>query len=399
MRRLLCLDGLRGVLAFYVMLSHSVPFAVAPAWLVPLFVHGGAAVDVFFILSGLVIVQSLASFNYQARPFLIARVARIFPVFLVVFAIALAIQPLHTGFGRMPWIGLDSPARFVWTDGWPSDWLLDLITHLTMMHGLSPDGLRPYMYLSFLGAAWSLSTEWQFYLLAVVIGARLGRGDVGLRRLACLFLLISVAAIGWHAVASDYWQFSRAFLPNKAQYFALGIASAVVVRGRADAPTAGPGLAVAATGRVMRLCRQAVSARFYLLVLFACMAVSGVQGGVDKLLPPLVWTGCLAAQLRPDIAALRPLAAVLGSRPLVWLGAVSYCIYLLNEPVQKVVGVLLALATAGNAALFTTFWLPAALLLPVLAAWWLHERIEAPALRWGRALARRGMAVVPVSAG
>ena len=58
-----------------------------------------------------------------------------------------------------------------------------------------------------------------------------------------------------------------------------------------------------------------------------------------------------------------------GSRPLVWLGAVWYCIYLLNEPVQKVVGVLLALATAGNAALFTTFWLPAALAAPVLAAW------------------------------
>lgn len=43
--------------------------------------HGGAGVDVFSILSGLVIVQSLDSFGYRARPFLIARVARIYPVF------------------------------------------------------------------------------------------------------------------------------------------------------------------------------------------------------------------------------------------------------------------------------------------------------------------------------
>ena len=36
-RRLVCLDGLRGVLAFYVMLSHTLPFAPMPAWLVWLF--------------------------------------------------------------------------------------------------------------------------------------------------------------------------------------------------------------------------------------------------------------------------------------------------------------------------------------------------------------------------
>ncbi len=45
------------------------------------------AVDVFFVLSGLVITQSLLRAGGQAAPFLIARVARIFPVFLVVFAV------------------------------------------------------------------------------------------------------------------------------------------------------------------------------------------------------------------------------------------------------------------------------------------------------------------------
>jgi hypothetical protein len=39
--------------------------------------------------------------------------------------------------------------------------------------------------------------------------------------------------------------------------------------------------------------------------------------------------------------------------------------------------------------------------LPVLAAWWLHIWIEAPALRRGRLLAQRGMktAAEPISAG
>jgi peptidoglycan/LPS O-acetylase OafA/YrhL len=69
-----------------------------------------------------------------------------------------------------------------------------------------------------------------------------------------------------------------------------------------------------------------------------------------------------------------------------------------NEPVQKLLGVALAVTVQGNAALFTALWLPGAVVLPILAAWWLHEWIEAPALRWGRAMARRGV-TVQVSAG
>ena len=79
MKRLECLDGLRGVLAVYVMLGHMAPFAALPNWIAGLFSHGGAAVDVFFMLSGLVILRSLESCRFQARPFLILRVTRIFP--------------------------------------------------------------------------------------------------------------------------------------------------------------------------------------------------------------------------------------------------------------------------------------------------------------------------------
>ena len=266
MRRLVCLDGLRGVLASYVMLSHSFPFVPMPAWLHWLFQHGGAGVDMFFILSGLVIVQSLAGFAYRPVPFLIARVSRIYPVFLVVFVFAVAVQPLATGFERMAWIGPDSPARYIWSDGWPSAWGVFIATHLTMTHGLFPNGVLPDVWVGFLGAAWSLSTEWQFYLLALLIGERLG-----LRRMAWLFLAMSAAAAAWQVVVPEAWQFSRAFLPNKAQYFALGVVSAIVVRdGRWGA---------------------------YLAVLAATLALCAVQGGIDKLLPPLVWTACLAAQL------------------------------------------------------------------------------------------------------
>jgi peptidoglycan/LPS O-acetylase OafA/YrhL len=173
----------------------------------------------------------------------------------------------------------------------------------------------------------------------------------------------------------DAWQFSRAFLPNKAQYFALGIASAIIVR------------------------QEDKGLGAYLAALVATLVLYVLQGGADKLLPPLVWSACLAAQC--SVPSMRALAATLRSRPLVWLGAVSYCLYLVNEPVQKLLGVTLAVVVHGNAALFTALWLPGAVVLPVLAAWLLHEWIEAPTLRWGRALAPRGLpaAPTPVSVG
>ena len=358
MKRLECLDGLRGVLAVYVMLGHVAPFATIPGWIARPLSHGGAAVDVFFILSGLVIVQSLESFGWRARGFLIARVARTYPVYLAMLALAVAVQALPLDFTRMPWIPAGSQARDIWSGGWPRGWVIEIATHLTMTHGLLPDAVVPGAWVSFLGSAWSLSTEWQFYVLALLMGTRIGP-----QRLVVAFLCLAVAGLVWQAMAPVGWQFSRAFLPNKAQFFALGIASAGVVRG----------------GMTWR----------YGAVLAATLAICAAGGRGEKLLPALVWTVCLLAQLRPDIGGLGWLARVLGSRPLLWLGALSYCIYLTNEPVHKLLGLGLAAVTGGDGELFSAFWLPGAVGLPLLLSAGLHACVEVPALQWGRRYARR----------
>jgi peptidoglycan/LPS O-acetylase OafA/YrhL len=361
MKRLECLDGLRGVLAVYVMLGHMAPFATLPDWITGPLSHGGAAVDVFFILSGLVITRSLESFRWSARGFLIARAARIFPVYLVMFAVALAVQALPVDFAALPWIGPDSLARGIWSVGWPRHWAMEIAAHLSMTHGLLPDGILPGAWVSFLGSAWSLSTEWQFYVLALGLGARIGP-----RWLVPVFLGLAVGGLAWQAEAPAAWQFSRAFLLNKAQFFALGIASTAVVR---------------ADGQ---------SARQYAVVLAAALLLCWPAGGAEKLLPPLVWTLCLAAQLRPDRAGLGAVAYVLRTRVLQWLGALSYCIYLANEPVQKALGLALAGMVRGDARMFCALWLPLSLLLPMLAAMALHAWIEAPAQRRGRPNLARG---------
>jgi len=365
MKRLECLDGLRGALAVYVMLGHMAPFAAIPWWVTQPLSHGGAAVDVFFILSGFVIVQSLERCEWRPRPFLAARTLRIFPVFLVVFPAAVLLDLLPAGFGLLPWIGPDRAVFGIWSQGWPASWAQEIALHLVMAHGLMPDALLPNAWVRFLGAAWSLSTEWQFYVLALAAGYVTGFRGGRVGRLAPLFLLIAAAGQLWQAEGPEAWQFSRAFLPNKSQYFALGIASTAVLEPK-------PGSAVR-----------------FMWVLAATLVLCFAGGGVGKIAAPLVWLACLSAQRLPQLPPLGLLAGILRHPIALRLGAISYCLYLVNEPVQRLLGSALARLADGDGALFTAFWLPAATLIPLAAAAALHRWIEQPALQWGRAAKER----------
>jgi peptidoglycan/LPS O-acetylase OafA/YrhL len=358
MKRLECLDGLRGFLAVYVLLGHMAPFAPLPGWVQFAVSHGGAAVDMFFVLSGLVIAQSLLHAHNRAGPFLITRAARIFPVFLAVFALSVAVQPWSCGFERMPWIGPDNAARTICVMAWPHTWLPEIVAHLTMTHGLFPRGVLPDVWVSFLGSAWSLSTEWQFYLLALLAGSQS-------RRLCWLLCGLAMVAVGWHLAAPDGWQFSRAFLPGKGHFFALGVASVAVVRQQKGA-----------LGR-------------YAVVLGISLAVCATSGSIGKMLPPLAWTVCLAVQMRPEVPGLGIAHRLLRSRMAQYLGTISYCLYLVNEPIHKIAGAAISWLADGDSLLFTLIWVPAAIGLPLLASAWLHRYLEAPALRWGRSAAQR----------
>ncbi|MDR3534152.1 MAG: acyltransferase [Rhodopila sp.] len=410
MKRLECLDGLRGLLAVYVLLGHMAPFAVLPGWLQRAVSHGGAAVDLFFVLSGLVITQSLQRADGRMKPFLVARVTRIFPVFLLVFALAVAVQPWSCGFERMPWVGPDDAARTICVMAWPHAWMTEILAHLTMTHGLFPNCVLPDVWVSFLGAAWSLSTEWQFYVLALFVAGMSGAGhsaplsrpavpkrariracwEQGLlphrpgpapamtesdaaacapvihhQTLCWILLGLAAAGFAWRMAAPDAWQFSRAFLPNKGHFFALGVASVPIAR------------------------RETRALTRYLVVLLLTLAVCATQESAGKMLPPLAWTFCLAVQMRPDMVGLAMAGRLLRSRPAQYLGAISYCLYLVNEPIHKLAGTVLSRIADGDATLFTLFWLPVSIGLPIVASGWLHAYLEVPMLRRGRLAARR----------
>jgi peptidoglycan/LPS O-acetylase OafA/YrhL len=327
MQRLHRLDGLRGVLAVYVMLGHALPFTVAPAWVQTPFSHGEAAVDLFFALSGLVIINSVDRFEGAFWPFMRARARRLLPVYGVALVFALAV--LAVGTPVLPWVGV--AGRHIMEAGLPSPLWAHVLAHLTLTQGLIPQGALPFAYVTLLGPAWSLSTEWQFY---VVIGLCAPRD---FRVVACVLM---AAGLAYHAVSGwlpPWWGFSRAFLPDAAPYFALGLASAAWLRGQGVA------------------------------CLLVCAGLAmGLGSGSGRFVIPLVWLLVLAALKHPA-------GRVLEGRVVQFLGAVSYPLYLFNEPVQRG----LALLTPFHSGLiFSLLWLPISVVVVVGLSWLIHEALE-----------------------
>ncbi len=221
MKRLECLDGLRGVLAVYVMLGHMAPFAALPPWLIAPLEHGGAAVDVFFILSGMVIFRSLESCQFRAGPFLILRTTRTFPVYLTMLAAAIVLQPLPAPFAAMPWIAPAGLAHDILPQGWRWPAVLGCRDRGPSDHDPRPVSRCPTARCLEQLSGRRLEPVHRVAVLRPGPAARAHpheprtTGDE-------VFLLLAAAGLAWDVAAPEAWRFSRAFLPDKAQYFALG---------------------------------------------------------------------------------------------------------------------------------------------------------------------------------
>lgn len=158
------LDSWRGWSALAVVADHAVQTysdRLSPAWQA----IGGAAVMVFFVLSGFFIHKSLVRTCTAGHPrdFVVARVNRILPPFLLAIALTVALWALA------PWafVGgdrhLNSPFR--------SEYSLDgLVVTATFLNGFAG------RTLSANGPLWSLSYEVWYYILAFLISQATGRG-------------------------------------------------------------------------------------------------------------------------------------------------------------------------------------------------------------------------------
>ncbi|MFI7148016.1 acyltransferase family protein [Nonomuraea sp. NPDC050022] len=365
------LDALRGIGALAVVGEHLTTWAMP--WLRPTsFNLGVYGVMVFFLVSGYIIPSSLERHG-DVRAFWVGRFFRLYPLYLAVIALVLALAW---------WIPVRPEV--------PRD-LSSVAAHLTML-------LDTVGAAGVLNTMWTLSYEMVFYLLAAalfVTGVRDGRNLLP----AVLALIAAAAGLvltgpplsgGWLAWVSS-------------GLFVVGLGCVISGRGRTVAACA---LGLMALALVLLSSRVPWFGLAILAVMFAGTAIRRWERGQAPLWPVIVTAMVVAATplwalnagwwwVRPDVWGLTVLLAALTfaggmalrARPLpavlTWLGTISYSLYLVHLPL-----LLIVMELAGELR-----WSPLplqigisvvflSLLMP--AGWLSHRFIEGPMQRLGR---------------
>jgi peptidoglycan/LPS O-acetylase OafA/YrhL len=358
-------------MALWVLLGHwaiSVPvrLGVPDAKL-----YNGYAVDVFVMLSGFAIFALLEGRHEPYAPYMVRRFFRIFPVYFFYLVVSVTIQPLV----REAFV--DGPQAFMQDrrldilNNTEAYWWQHLVAHLTLLHGLIPERWLPDTNFAFLGQAWSLSLEWQFYLVApfllVLIKGRYRTWGVALLLVATAVVLAIRPIMG------------SGFLGAKFHLFLLGIATFYAMREMRHRK-------VPVTGAVG-------------VAIFACAICFLLLFRSAAVLPFLVWAAAVYIGLASRETQSGPAALAsrfLNCAPVQWLGHISYSLYLCHM-ILITAGLLVLERMPGLggwpfALALLLIMLPASIALSSLS----FVLIERPFMRVGSNWARRNTRATPV---
>jgi peptidoglycan/LPS O-acetylase OafA/YrhL len=374
------LDGHRGIAAVAIVIFHVYQFCNVTGFLyrgTPAYTvlnSLDAMVPWFFVISAVLLFEPVARSAIEdqapisARGFLLRRAIRILPVYYVAVVVV--------------WFSRQQAL--------PGDWR-DLVEHLTFTQVF--DGKRIFYTI---GPAWSLSVEVFFYLvlLALALGLpqvcqRLARRRQRIAVLAAAPAVLAAVALGWKAWSfwgghrSTTGSFTTWFGPvANLDAFAVGLAVAIIAAAYGDRRPLSP------RGRLMlRLAALAV-----LSAAFAVRQADTWSGVYFGTLCAVGFGGLVAAAVLGPAGGDR-WGQALSSRPLLWLGAISYSLYLWHEPVLLALAGWHGLVRQTPGAFVTDT--AVVLVVSVLAGWLSYLLIERPTSRLGRVFGRDGHLIRP----
>ena len=310
------IEGLRGWMAWWVVAGHAVRLTGTGQWLpgpvAKVVLKPDIAVNVFIIVSGFVITHLLMNAREPYSQYLWRRFLRIVPIYIFCLFLAIAVTDWYVHvFAELPWsFRREMRAdRLAQTD---EHWWTHLLAHLTLLHGLIPASVLKYSPSAFLAPAWSLSLEWQFYLLAPAIVGLMMRS---LRSACITAAVLLLAGIVSSTVLRGQYEFPSMLLLS-IQYFMVGIVSRLVLSRLRPLP-------VSPVILLLAVCPLVAYTRSLEIGLWALFAIFILQE-----------SGLLVNNSR----SFALLQYVLGTNPVVRnLGKFSYSTYLIHVPIIAIV--------------------------------------------------------------
>ncbi len=369
-RHLRVLTGVRGWAAIWVFMYHAWAYAKHPPLVVnlfglpveltPLFSMGIAGVTIFFVLSGFLLATPFAQWQagQRERPplgrYLFRRVMRVFPAYYVQLALLVLLAW---------WTSGESPIQDIGA----------LVRHLLMLFMPPPLGVEPSINMVW----WTLPIEFGFYLalpfLTFMLRPKLGLWLL-LGCLAAMYLWRHGVVVRLADAPLQMRVHAAYQLPGSMDAFGMGMMAGVL---HANRPRLPAWLLPSAGSSVPGLLGIA-------LVLSAIYWLPGKRAEYwsDSLIF-YTWTPALslgiAAVLLAGVGGSGVLQRIFGNRYMVFLGLISYSLYLWHLPVLT----WLAAAswypglTGGHLAWILALALPTSLTIAILS----YLGVERPFMR------------------
>jgi peptidoglycan/LPS O-acetylase OafA/YrhL len=340
------IEGMRAIAVGSVLAFHS-----GLTW----FAGGFVGVDVFFVLSGFLITGLLArevsrTGRVRLGAFWARRVKRLLPASATVLAFSALVTWIYLPITQRSAFGGDIVSAALYAVNW-------------RLAGRSVDYLAEDVGASPVQHYWSLSVEEQFYLvwpllilLVAIIWARRWR-----RGAFITLSTVTVLSFAW-SVAQSHSSPQTAFFVSTTRIWELGI---------------GALLALAATrvGRFPTALRAAAGWIGILAIAYAVLFFDGstTWPGVNTLVPTVGAALMIASGIAPTPGSPQRLLSL---APMVWIGGLSYSLYLWHWPIL--------IAAQAHFANLQVRYAVLLMLFSVVPAWLCHKYIENP-IRFGKA--------------
>jgi peptidoglycan/LPS O-acetylase OafA/YrhL len=383
--QLAALTSARFFAAFHVFLFHMgvlKGLSHAPAWLQKFASVGYVAITFFFVLSGFILVYTYAGKDFSLRRFWKARLARLYPVYLLSLM-------LTAPFFFYAVLKINVP-ELAW---FKTHLASTLVLVLTMLQAWVPQAV-----LGWNGVAWAVSVEIFFYVLFPVLLARFSRiSNQGLATigLACWMLALATA-LAYVVLSPDH-------IVADASYDDRSWLNALKFNPLVRLPEFVVGMACG-----YWFVREDSNPKLATPLVLGGTAVALVTTAFSHLIPyPVMHTGLYAPAFAAIIGglALRPRwTSFLEFRWLLLLGESSYAFYLLHvmvlgmflfpitpqSPTPRDLNSFVPLATPGR--------LIGAAVTTTVVAVLVFRFVEEPARKWLRGKPRPHAAPTPTSA-
>lgn len=321
MTKLSHLQSLRGILALWIFICHSFAFALRGqefgiiSKILYFLPSGAQTVNTFIILSGFVIALVLVEKKETLIQFYIRRLCRIYPVYIIALVVAFLLFPymISDVLKILPWGGSSAYYQELIAKSESSqsrEWFIFFL-QLLNIQGVVPYYVLPFASGAIFPVAWSISLECQFYAVAPFLITNSKRNYYFKWSVILLLGLVSVVLTKYNPFG-----FSKGFLLVSFGYFMFGIASY----------------------GVYRFMRQH-SLSLTILQVFSILVLILLLFG--KIWAVLIWVFFILFSFMGNGKIEDVIRKFIESRLLVFLGDISYSIYLWHILVLWVIPMIL----------------------------------------------------------